>query len=381
MTMPDVLTRAAARILPPPGVARALAAQSIVYAAGTGFYFSGSAIFFTQVIGLRADQIGLGFSIAGLPSFLAIMTAVALAEAAGNAGMAVYTLEVVPIEQRVRVKAYQRSALNIGFALGTLGTGVALAIGTRPAYLAIVLVNAALQLINAVFIARMPAVDRTAALSRRRSAFVVIADRPFLAVAALTGLLGLYQALTEVVLPLVALDRTDAPHALIPAMFLLNCLLVIVLQVPASRGSDTLPGAVRALRRTGWIIALSCAAIALAPTVHGWWAGIALVTAATFLAWAEIVHSAGLWGLTATLLPDGNRGAYLGVFQLCSRSQRMLAPAGLTVLALHTGGWGWLALAVVAVAAGAAVSPAVAWAARCSPITTTPLHATPLRVG
>jgi hypothetical protein len=83
MTMPDVLTRAAARILPPPGVARALAAQSIVYAAGTGFYFSGNAVFFTQVIGLRADQIGLGFSIAGLVSLVLAVPAGALADRLG----------------------------------------------------------------------------------------------------------------------------------------------------------------------------------------------------------------------------------------------------------------------------------------------------------
>jgi hypothetical protein len=42
----------------------------------------------------------------------------------------------------------------------------------------------------------------------------------------------------------------------------------------------------------------------------------------------------------------------------------MLGPAGLTWLAVDTGGWGWLPVAALFVAAGLLAGPAVEWTTR-----------------
>jgi hypothetical protein len=43
---------------------------------------------------------------------------------------------------------------------------------------------------------------------------------------------------------------------------------------------------------------------------------------------------------------------------------RMIAPAGLTLLAIQTGGWGWWVIAAIFVACAFAAQPAIGWVAR-----------------
>src|ERR1700755_2700245 len=55
---------------PPSPLAGRLAAQSLLFALGEGTFMTGSAVFFTQIVGLTAAQVGLGLTIAGVASFL-----------------------------------------------------------------------------------------------------------------------------------------------------------------------------------------------------------------------------------------------------------------------------------------------------------------------
>ena len=71
------------------------------------------------------------------------------------------------------------------------------------------------------------------------SRLAVLADRPFMAVSLLSGLLTAHQTLYLTVMPLWILTHTDAPKALIAGLVLLNTVLIVLLQVRASRGADT----------------------------------------------------------------------------------------------------------------------------------------------
>lgn len=57
------------RFLPPTPLARKLSLQSILFAVGEGTFITGSAVFFTQIVGLSAAQVGLGLTVAGIASF------------------------------------------------------------------------------------------------------------------------------------------------------------------------------------------------------------------------------------------------------------------------------------------------------------------------
>lgn len=60
---PAAWARRAARSVPPGRAARTFLLVAFVDAAGRGIFLAGSALFYTQVIGLTNAQVGLGLSI------------------------------------------------------------------------------------------------------------------------------------------------------------------------------------------------------------------------------------------------------------------------------------------------------------------------------
>ena len=156
------------KLLPPTPLARRLSAQSMLYAIGDGAFFTGSAVFFTQIVGISAAQVGLGLSAAlatsfvlavplgkladrfgpkqtwavagfagaglfavwpfvhGFAAFLAVAIALESVATAGRAARGAYAIDAFDREERVRSMAYMRASLNIGFTLGALIGGVAL---------------------------------------------------------------------------------------------------------------------------------------------------------------------------------------------------------------------------------------------------------------
>ena len=58
------------RLAGPTPLVRRLSSQSVLSAFGDGVFLTGSAVFFTQIVGLSAAQVGLGLTIAGVVTFL-----------------------------------------------------------------------------------------------------------------------------------------------------------------------------------------------------------------------------------------------------------------------------------------------------------------------
>ncbi|MEV4491745.1 MFS transporter [Micromonospora coxensis] len=402
----DTIRTAVRHVVPPAGLIRALAVQAMVYAVGNGLFHAGSAVFFTRALGLSPTQVGLGLSIAagvsllgtvplggltdrygpqrvwlvglvldaalfaaypfvgGFAGFLAVVVALAAVDAATGTARQVYSINALPPAERVTAMAYQRSSLNVGFGLGAVISGVVLAVDTMPAYRGMVWFIAAVFLVTALFVRRLPRLPEVARPVEPMSRLTVLRDRPFMAVSALSGLLTAHQTLYLTVMPLWILTHTDAPKTLIAALVLLNTVLIVLLQVRASRGADTVAGAARASRRGALLIAGFCLVLPLSGMTRGTLTVVVLVAAATLLVLAELIESAGTWGLTATLPPAAQRGAYVGAFRLGTQAQYLVAPAGLTALGVATGGWGWYPTAALFVIVGLAIVPVVAWADR-----------------
>src|ERR671920_1435516 len=57
------------RMIGPTPLVRSLAGQSVISAFGEGAFLTGSAVFFTVIVGLSAQQVGLGLSCAALVRF------------------------------------------------------------------------------------------------------------------------------------------------------------------------------------------------------------------------------------------------------------------------------------------------------------------------
>ena len=57
------------RILPPTPLERGLALQCVLSAFATGSFLTGTAVYFTQIVGLTGAQVGLGMSISGVVTY------------------------------------------------------------------------------------------------------------------------------------------------------------------------------------------------------------------------------------------------------------------------------------------------------------------------
>ncbi|MDQ6642053.1 MAG: MFS transporter, partial [Actinomycetota bacterium] len=241
------------------------------------------------------------------------------------------------------------------------------------------LLTAGILLLNALLIARLPPAQHdlhepTAPEAPSASPSAVppaaqvspaaLRNRGFVLLGLVNGVLGTNQVLLNVVVPLWLVERTDAPHTLLAWLFGTNTVLAVLLQVPAARGSETVPGALRAIRLCAASFVLSCLLIMVTHDTVGWvsialiWLGHVTITG------AELFQSAASWGFLAELSDPRRRGEYQGVWSLGFQVETIVGPALFTYLAINWGTPGWLLIGGIAVVAAAVAHPAARSAQR-----------------
>ncbi|MFD9904708.1 MFS transporter [Streptomyces sp. NPDC059063] len=393
------------RLLPAPGPLRRLALAQLSNSVGDGAYYVTSALYFTHVVGLAPARIGLGLTVAwavgsvvgvplgrfadrrgprGTAVLLALATAAAVASflvvrgfvpfvasalvyATAQSGLAAarqaLLAGLVGKDERTGALAHLQSTLNAGLAVGAALGGVALHYGSEAAYLSVFALDAAAFVGCAAVLWRLPAVAPVPAVAGERPA--VLKDRPYVVVTLLNTVLLLRMPLLSLGIPLWLTERTDAPEWLVSALFVLNTLGVMAFQVRTARAVSGIPTAVRAVRRSGLLMLVTCAVFALSAVDGGpWAAGAVLVAGSVVLLAAEMLQSAGSWQLGFDLAPAGRIGEYQGFFGTGVTVARTLGPLVLTTLLLEWGTVGWLLLGGVILAASYGMGPAARWAER-----------------
>jgi MFS family permease len=395
------------RLAGPTPLVRRLSSQSVLSAFGDGVFLTGSAVFFTQVVGLSPAQVGLGLTVAGvvtfglavplgklsdrlgakrvwaacslveallylvwlavggMASFIAMMIVLELVSTTSRSARNAYRFDVFPREERVSSSAYFRAARNVGYSLGALLAGVALATNDDGVIRMVPVITAGLLLLNALLVSRLP---RTTESSESESALEAmigtegrvsaLKNRGFLLMSICDGVLATHQVLLNVVIPLWLVAETDAPRVLLAWLFGTNTVLAVALQVVTARGVVSVSESLRAQRRGTYFFVLSCGIILVTHDTVGWvtialvWLGHVTVTG------AELFNSAGNWGLQAELSDPARRGEYQGVSQLGYIIGSVWAPAAYTALAMEWGAEGWLVIAAIVVVAAVAIHPA-----------------------
>ncbi|GCD92144.1 MFS transporter [Nocardioides sp. LS1] len=395
---------------PPSPLAGRLSAQSLLFALGEGTFMTGSAVFFTQIVGLSAAQVGLGLTIAGIASFLAALPMGKLVDrfgpkkmwavsatgqaamfsvwpfihdfhgyvamavgmevigALGGAAFGTYTIDVLPPDERVKSRAYMYSALNVGFTFGSTVGGVALAFHSNNVLHMLPWFTTVAFLVNAVAITRLPRAahdDRTADERKVKVPGPGPLRNPgWLLTEFFSGVFWTNQVLLNVVIPLWLVQETDAPRVLLAFLFGTNTVMCIFLPMAAARGVKDLRTALKAVRISSSFFVLSCL-ITLAThdtvgllTIALVWLGHVTVTG------AELYLSAASWTFEAELMDPRQRGAYQGAAGLSSTLGKVWAPAVYTFLAINWGAAGWLVIAGVIVLATIGVHPSTRMARR-----------------
>lgn len=442
--VPGFVTVAArARVLlPPAGPMRRYAFVSLVDATGTGMFLTVSVLFFTRFVGLSAGSVALGLSLAGLaamigavplgslgdrfgfrcvwvlvtavqavvyaaypfvrtfPEFVALAAVASLAEVGGSPIRGGYLSRIAGPERRVRARAYNQAVSSAGWAVGALGAGVALGVGTRAAYVSLVLADAASFAFAAVILLTLPAApparslpagsadagsadaepadtasagtetDGSGASSRQARATrprPVLRDPRYLTVCVLNGLLMTYGALLTVGLPLWIVRRTHAPAWTVAGTFLVSMLLVVTLQVRASRGTSTVDGAARGVRRSGALLLAACLVFASTRVLPAPGAIIVLGAGSVLLTFGEMLQQAAAWSLSYGLAPEDRQGEYLGAFAMGTRIYDSLGPILVTSMILGLGQLGWTLLGLLYAGLALGLSAAAHWASRALP--------------
>ncbi|MGE5829919.1 MAG: MFS transporter [Micromonosporaceae bacterium] len=413
--MPSSLHGRLSRLLSVDQLRRKLIAIRLAESTGKGVFLSGSVVYFTLHVGLNARQVGLGLSAAGLSAFISSVVFGVIADRVGPrrlliilfaalaVGFGLYALvdtalqfvalvvvvgfleygtgptngaligNLVPAEERVKLKAMMRSVYNIGFSMG-IGVAAVAALSQRLLVL-IPLTTAVLMAGAALLVTRLPdAPPRPVPIGFKR--FAAVRDPRFRAVIAVSTVLACHITIILVALPLWALNRTTLPHFLVPLLLIFNTAFVILFQVRASRGADTVEGAARLARRSGYWLAGGCAVIAVTALNNDITVvTVALIAALLILSVAEVMQAASGWGLAFGLAPEHAQGEYLGAFDLHIITQNVIGPAVLSGLVFAFGFWGWLGIAVAALIASALIIPV----ARRSQVTLAPEPAAPTR--
>ncbi|MGW5740458.1 MFS transporter [Amycolatopsis sp. NPDC003861] len=384
---------------------RLLAAAQLVASLGDGAFLTCSVLFFTRIAGLTPAQVGLGLtlgwavgSVAGVPlghladrhgargsavllalatatsilAFLVVRSPLAFVLAACLYGSCQTGLAAVrqallaalaDPERRTRVRAHLQSAGNAGLAVGAGLGGLALSADTASAYLTVFVLDAAAFVVTAVLLRALPAVPRTSARpGAPRSA--VLRDRPYALVTLLNAVLLLRMPLLSVAIPLWIVERTAAPGWTVSALFVLNTVVVVVLQVRVAGRLTSLDSAARMVLRSGVVLLASCVAFAL--SALGTSPAVAfgvLVAGALVQVLGEMLQSAGSWEIGFALAPADKQGEYQGFFGSGISVARALGPVLLSTVVIGWGIPGWLLLGAVFLGAGWAMGPAVRWAA------------------
>lgn len=395
---------------PPSQLAGRLSVQSLLFALGEGTFMTGSAVFFTQIVGLSAAEVGLGLTIAGVAAFLAALPMGKLVDrfgpkkmwalsAAGQAGMfalwpfisgfqgyvtmavamevigalggaahGAYTIDVLPAHERVRSRAYMYSALNVGFTLGSMLGGIALAFNSNDVLHVLPWFTTVVFLINAASVTRLPNATHDERTAEDRKVKIPgpgpLRNPGWLLTTFFSGVFWTNQVLLNVVIPLWLVEKTDAPRVLLAFLFGTNTVMCIFLPMVTSRGVKDVPTALRAIRISSTFFVVSCLITLATHDTVGWltialvWLGHVTVTG------AELYLSAASWSFEAELMDPRQRGAYQGAAELSGTLGRVWAPAVFTFLAMNWGATGWLVIATIIVAATIGIHPSTRLARR-----------------
>jgi hypothetical protein len=148
---------------------------------------------------------------------------------------------------------------------------------------------------------------------------------------------------------------TSAPDGLVGVLMVVNTVLVVMLQVPLARCTETWAGARRSIRGAALAFSLSALLIAAAGAASAALAVVALTAAAVVAAIAEMLDSAAWWTISYEYPPRSALPDYLAAFDVVTPAVNICGPPLMIgIVGLGTLGWTVYAAAFVVVAAAAA---------------------------
>lgn len=393
------ISAARLRVLPS-GRAGGLALASFIDWSGTGVWLTTSTILMVRVVHLHPAQVGLGLTGGGMlglaavwpvttatrrwpvrwvavtlyllrglfflsflfvrsaPTYYVATALVAIVNRPATSVNQVLVSRYVPEELRTSTLATMHVATNTGLMTGSLLASVALLLPSRTSMDAVVLANSLSFLLAAWQVGRAAAGPQAraggAASGSGRAARAARAGWltwRFLSVTIGCGVLALLFPLFNVEIPLWLTTKTQVPAITVSALFLLNTVLVVLLQSRLTRWAIGIRNGVRAGAVAGVCVICCCGVLAALPGLVTWVAAGGFVLAAVLLTLGEMNQGSAAWTLSFGLSPEAERTRALALFNTGQAAAFVVGPALCTSVTAWAGRAGFAVLAAT-VAAG-----------------------------
>ncbi|MFD9905845.1 MFS transporter [Streptomyces sp. NPDC059063] len=391
-----------------PSPVRPVYLATLVANIGSGAWYTCLAIFAVHSVGVSPTQFGVGVTAAGVAGLLAgsplgyladrtgareMLIGISLAQAAAALGylltrgfwpfvlvtcFAVAGERAAPgirialisglTEDKERLSAISTTVVvaHIGAAVGAALGALVLWADNRAAYVALILLSSVSFLAFALIVRAVPHVETLSEKEVTRPV-LVLRDRPFLVITALSAVLALNWGMMGSGVPLWITEHTSAPAWTMGVLTTVNAVAIVVFQNRASRGATTVPGAARLGVWCAAALVLSC--LLFAATFHGSgpWVIVLLLAGAAAHVVGELLYVASAWGLSVGLAPDDAHGEYQGAFGTGPAAALMFAPALMSLLVVDVGVAGWFVLAGLFLLGGLPTVRVSRWAQRNRP--------------
>lgn len=375
---------------------RALSLATLLGRIGNGLVSTIEVIYFTHIVGLSPVAVATALGVGGAASLLATVPAGNIVDRFGAKrvmiyaavleglsilslifvqtafwlGIAVAIISVIGTtfhianttvisqigegEDRVKIRAAERAMANMGIGLGTVFAGIALAINTVLAYQAMMVANTLFYLWAAAILKRVPNVEATIDKDEKIG-IIALKDKRFLAATFLNGIVSLHFVIQGVALPLWILQYTDAPKWWVSVLFVINTVLVTILQIRFSSGTGDLKVSITKFRiGTVWLLG-ACVVYSLAGGIPLWAACLVLSVGMLVHTIGELQAAAGSWSIGFDLAEEKHMGQYQAVYSLGWGIGGTVGPLYVTALAIGLGMTGWWIMGAVFALAGIAM--------------------------
>lgn len=277
--------------------------------------------------------------------------------------------------ERERWFGFLGALRNVGFALGGLMAGAAVAVGSDLAFHAVVAVNGASYLVSWWLLGAVPdpRPTRTAA-GLPGSWGDVLRDRAYLVLVAAQVGYSMPMMILNIALPVYAVTVLDLPGWLTGAMFTVNCIMVglgqgLVVSAMSGRVRFRMLLLCQVAFAASFVLFLSAA----------WWpvvvgTGVMLVGTVVYTL-GELVGGPVTSATAAEAAPDHLRGRYLSLGQLSWGVSGAVAPVLFAWLLAQGSAPLWLVMLVLTVVS----SGLVLWAGRVLPAAAQRVSRPPMR--
>ncbi|MEY4554077.1 MAG: hypothetical protein RL197_504 [Actinomycetota bacterium] len=372
---------------------RAISWQTLISRIGNGLFMTIEVIYITQVVGLTPFEVSVALGAGGLVSLLFAVPSGMIADRFGakRVMLAAYVIEALALlplmfvrdfwsllavnivvfmasttghtatstvistmgsgEDRVTIRAAQRAMANLGIALGTVLAGIALWIDTPLAYEVAIFVDSLMFLWAATFISRLPVIAPTTKKGEPIN-LIAFKDWRFLAATILNGVVSLHFIIQGVALPLWILHYTDVPKWWVSVLFVINTVLVTILQIRLSRGTGDLMVSVKKFRLGTAYLLASCLIYSASANLDIWLSATILAVGMVVHTLGELFAAAGSWSIGFELAVEKHMGQYQGVYSLGWGLGGTFGPLYITAMVVGLGALGWAIMGLVFLVAG-----------------------------